>query len=164
MSKKKKKPEKKMAGDSGQSSMENSADVFTHLEEPGQIHNQTPQTQSQQHTQLASTYPFSIINQTRSVFAHFCIASTLLSALLHLLSRLSHRSASDTLRAKSIRNRPSKEIIKFKKFPLSLSGMDEFPSYNAKFRLLFLICLLFLSSFSVLWSSTKSIQSRRKWM
>ena len=124
----KKKPEKKVAGDSGQSSMENSADVFTHFEEPGQIHNPTPQTQPQQHTQLASTYPFAIINQTRSVVAHFCIASTLLSALLHLLSRLSHRPASDTLRATSIRNRPSREIIKFKKFPLSLSGMDDFLS------------------------------------
>ncbi|PAV57459.1 hypothetical protein WR25_26883 [Diploscapter pachys] len=58
------KPEKKVVGDSGQSSMEHSADIFTHLEEPGQIHNQAPQTQPQQHAQLASTYPFPIINQT----------------------------------------------------------------------------------------------------
>ncbi|PAV80607.1 hypothetical protein WR25_19717 [Diploscapter pachys] len=64
----KQKSEKKVADDSGQSSMEHSADIFTHLEEPDQIHNQAPQTQlqpqSQQRTQLASTYPFPIINQT----------------------------------------------------------------------------------------------------
>ena len=42
----KQKPEKKMVNDSGQSSMENSADISMHLEGPEQTHNQTQHCQS----------------------------------------------------------------------------------------------------------------------